>query len=106
MGDPPGDASLYPEGQPTGVITADCIKFRVSHLLPDPSFFVYAIRSNLVRSQIAGITMGVAQTKMSLERFKGIALPVPPAAEQQEITRRVTALLTSADAVEQRIVAA
>lgn len=89
MGAPPGDACLYPGAAPTAIITADCIKFRPSTLLPAKRFFVYAINSPTVKPQIADITKGVAQMKVSLGRFEGIALPLPPAAEQTRIVAEV-----------------
>jgi hypothetical protein len=49
------------------------------------------------------ITMGVAQPKVSLERFRRIAIPLPPIEEQGEITRRVATLLRLGDAVEHRV---
>ena len=78
MGDPPGDACLYPVTSPRAIITADCVKFRLSHLGGDPRFFVYAINSPMVQPQIAAITKGVAQQKISLSRFSHIQLPVAP----------------------------
>jgi type I restriction enzyme S subunit len=85
MGEPPGDACLYPDAMPDAIITADCIKWTLSLQLPDKKFFVHAINSELVKSEIRGITKGVAQLKVSLERFRGIAVPLPPLAEQQRI---------------------
>ena len=84
MGEPPGDASLYPESCPTAVITADCIKLRVAQGL-SPKFFTYAINAPVVRNQIGDITKGVAQQKISLGRFSTLALPLPPADEQRQI---------------------
>jgi type I restriction enzyme S subunit len=86
MGDPPGDSSIYPKHLPTAIITADCIKFRLTSQIPFAEFFVYAIRSDLVHSQILSITKGVAQLKVSLSRFRSIALPLPPLKEQERIT--------------------
>ncbi|MCW5600278.1 restriction endonuclease subunit S [Nitrosomonas sp.] len=34
MGDPPGDVCIYPANRPTAIITADCIKLRLSSNLP------------------------------------------------------------------------
>ncbi|MBA3810219.1 MAG: hypothetical protein H0X27_00970 [Caulobacteraceae bacterium] len=33
MGDPPGDAAIYPSGFPNAVITADCIRWRPTPLM-------------------------------------------------------------------------
>jgi len=89
MGDPPGDACLYPEARPPAIITADCIKWTLPLALSQRYFFVYSINSSLVRGQILGITKGVAQLKVSLERFKSVAVPLPPLAEQEQIVTEV-----------------
>jgi len=103
MGDPPGDGCVYPEGHPLAVITADCIKIRISPRLPDPRFFVHAINSTLLRNQMFKITRGVAQTKVSLERFKTLALPLPPILEQIEIVKRVESLFRLVTNIEGRV---
>ncbi len=103
MGEPPGDACLYPVGRPLAIITADCIKFRLCSSLDNPNYFVYAINSNVVRSQICSITLGVAQKKISLERFKTIALPLPPVEEQQAIVQEIETRLSVCDKIEQDI---
>ena len=97
MGDPPGDACLYPESAPTAVITADCIRLKLSRLIDkSKSFLVHSINSRLVRDQIRQITKGVAQQKMSLFRFSSIALPLPPLSEQTKIAREVDRRLSAA----------
>jgi type I restriction enzyme S subunit len=100
MGEPPGDASLYPENRPHAIITADCIKLRLTNLIVSKSFFVNAINSQLVAKQIAPITRGVAQKKISLDRFRDIALPLPPIAEQHQILAEVEARTTAIDHLE------
>lgn len=100
MGEPPGDATLYPEELPDAIATADCITWSLSPLLYEKQFFVHAIHSPVVKVQIARITKGVAQQKMSLARFKTLAVPVPPLAEQAEIVRRVENLFAYAERIE------
>ena len=82
MGEPPGDADVYPDNQPAGVITADCIKVSCWPGLLKPDCLKAAINSYIGQRQIKPITQGVAQKKVSLGRFAGIAIPIPPAAEQ------------------------
>ena len=93
MGEPPGDSSIYPIGAPKAVITADCIKWRVA---PDlsPKFFMYALRAETTKRQIATRTRGVAQKKVSLERFRDLALPLPPLPEQRRIVARIEELFS------------
>jgi type I restriction enzyme S subunit len=89
MGEPPGDAALYPIGAPKAIITADCIKWRLADDLRVQRFFVYAIRSKLVQQQIQNRTCGVAQKKISLERFRDLAIPLPPLPEQRRIVAEI-----------------
>nr|WP_221208012.1 restriction endonuclease subunit S [Pseudoduganella violacea] len=85
MGEPPGDADVYPGDQPPAIITADCIKIRCWNGLLRPHFLKSVINSHIGKQQIEPITQGVAQKKVSLGRFSSLALPVPPAVEQAEI---------------------
>jgi type I restriction enzyme, S subunit len=98
MGDPPGDACRYPDDAPDAIITADCIKWTIHDHVCFPNFYVHFINSAAGRSQILEKTTGVAQQKVSLDRFRQIFVPVPPPAEAAEILRRVSdALAASAD---------
>lgn len=96
MGDPPGDCCVYPRHRPAGVITADCIKLTLDRALVHRSFYLHAFRSALVQRQIQRASRGVAQRKVSLERFRPIAIPVAPPAEQARLAEAVDRLLSIA----------
>lgn len=85
MGEPPGDAVVYPAGLPLAVITADCIKVRCVADCINASFVAAAINSHLCKTQIRPMTMGVAQKKVSLGRFSRLAIPLPSTGEQVAI---------------------
>ena len=102
MGDPPGDAALYPRGRPQAIITADVIKWTAPSFM-DSRFLVFATRSPLCQQQIQGITKGVAQKKVSLGRFAKIAYPLPPLAEQHRIVDEIDRRFSILDAVEAAI---
>lgn len=85
MGEPPGDADVYPSGQPIAVITADCIKIRPRLEMIDAHYLASVINSPLGARQIKPMTQGVAQKKVSLGRFSSLAIPLPPKSEQDEI---------------------
>jgi len=102
MGDPPGDSAIYPEGFPEAVITADAIKLQVASTY-SLRFILYALRSPLLRRQILSQTKGVAQKKVSLERFTKIAIPIPPFAEQERIADEVERRFSVLDQVEATI---
>ena len=103
MGEPPGDACLYPESKPIAVITADCIKWRVAENLADKKYIVYAINSSVMQKQIKTITRGVAQKKVSLDRFRGLSVPLPPLEEQRQIVAEVERRLSVAREVESAV---
>jgi type I restriction enzyme, S subunit len=89
MGEPPGDAAVYPVGHPDGVITADVIKFSLN-TKAIPAYVALAISSPMIRRQFREITRGVAQQKVSLGRFRrSICIPIPEVSEQYEIVRIV-----------------
>lgn len=85
MGDPPGDADVYPSGMPPAVITADVIKLTVEPRMAHPNFVATALYAESVREQVLEAAQGVAQQKMSLERFEKIRVPLPPRAEQDAL---------------------
>lgn len=97
MGDPPGDVALYPGTAPQGIITADCIKWRLSPMLAEAKFFIYALRSKPVQKQILERTRGVAQKKVSLESFRDIAIPLPPLSDQRRIVAEIEKQFTRLD---------
>ena len=99
MGEPPGDADIYPDGQPEGIITADCIKIRCFAGLMRPDFLKAAINSHIGRTQIVPMTQGVAQKKVSLGRFSSLAVPLPPFDEQKSIMDAL--LVADAEAITQ-----
>lgn len=91
MGEPPGDADVYPDDQPPAVITADCIKIRCWPGLVKPEFLKAVINSHIGKRQIEPMTQGVAQKKVSLGRFISLAVPIPPADEQVLIVQKLIA---------------
>lgn len=103
MGEPPGDPAIYPAGRPTAIVTADCIKLTPEASLTSSAFLRLSIRSPVVREQIGEQTMGVAQQKLSLTRFKEVRTPLPPIPEQHRIVEKVEALLGQVNRVKERL---
>lgn len=103
MGDPPGDCTIYPEKRQEAVITSDCLKFRVWDTYFSREYFSYCINSTLVKKQLGLITQGVAQKKISLERFKTVLFPIPSTDEQYQTVQEIEQRLSIADQVEQTI---
>lgn len=93
MGDPPGDTTVYPNTRPPGIITADCIKLTANKLVTSSEFLAFSLRAPYVKKSLLEQTKGVAQQKLSLERFRQIPLPLPPLAEQYRIVSKLESLL-------------
>jgi type I restriction enzyme S subunit len=100
MGDPPGDCEIYPIGRKNAIITADCLKFRVWSDHVNRKFYKYCINSNLIKKQLGLITQGVAQKKISLERFKSLRFPLPTTTEQERIVEEIESRLSICDQLE------
>jgi type I restriction enzyme, S subunit len=103
MGDPPGDVCIYPDGMPDGVITADCIKIRLHPYLENPRYVAFSIESTSGRRQLLERTQGVAQLKVSLARFRDVAIPLPPLIEQQRIAETLERQLSFVDVIGERL---
>ena len=99
MGDPPGDTAVYPSGRPTAVLTADCIK-ATPHRDLSGSYIALAIESPSCAAQIAEMTSGVAQQKVSLAKIRGLSIPVAPDAEQERIVVAIEEAFSKLDAGE------
>ena len=99
MGDPPGDSAIYPSGLPHPIITADVIRLNPSDRF-DVQYLLYATKSSFFRLQIQLATKGVAQKKVSLERFSKIHFPIPPYAEQVRIVNEIDRRFSVLDQVE------
>ncbi|WP_429135039.1 restriction endonuclease subunit S [Aeromonas hydrophila] len=106
MGSPPGDVTIYPEGRPDAVITADCIKISVDDTAYNKKYMLFAMKSPLFKNRVVNISAGVAQQKVNLKRFRELSIPVPFIDEQTEIVRRVEQLFAYADTIEQQAKAA
>lgn len=106
MGDPPGDCEIYPAESPMAVLTADCLKFRLWADFADHQLYKSCINSNLVRKQLGLITKGVAQKKISVDRFKTIYLPLMCVNEQKQISRELDEKFSVIDQLETTIATA
>ena len=103
MGDPPGDCAIYPENLPVGIITSDCLKFRIWDKYINRKYIKYCIETTLIKKQLGVITKGVAQKKISLERFKTLLFPIAPLQEQHQIVREIESRLSVCDKLEETI---
>ncbi|WP_052507453.1 restriction endonuclease subunit S [Desulfonatronovibrio magnus] len=103
MGDPPGDCTIYPENNSIAILTADCLKFRVWEKFADRRYVMNCLKNVYVKKQLGLITKGVAQKKISTERFKTLKLPITNLNEQQAIVSEIETRLSVCDQLEKTI---
>ncbi|MCT7952947.1 restriction endonuclease subunit S [Ancylothrix sp. C2] len=63
---------------------------------------LYALKSEFVFTQATKVATGTAQLTVTLSGLRRIKVPLIPAAEQQEIVRRIQSLFGTADKIEQQ----
>jgi type I restriction enzyme S subunit len=92
VGDPPGIAAVYPDGQPIAVVTQDVIRIRVSPQEAIAEFIVGYLNSSIGMWKVAGITIEATRARFSLKDFKGVKIELPPIKLQHEFACRVGAV--------------
>lgn len=103
MGDPPGDCEIYPANAPVAVLTADCLKIKIWDEFLERMFFKFCIKSHSIKEQLGLITSGVAQKKISVDRFKTICFPLPSREEQKQIVAEIESRLSVCEKIEEAI---
>src|SRR5262249_4437952 len=92
VGDPPGVAAVYPEGQPAGIVTQDVIRIRVLRDTAFPEFIAAYLNSAVGRCKVAGITIRATRARFALKDFKALNVELPPIAFHYEFAYRVNAI--------------
>ncbi|MCP4668453.1 MAG: hypothetical protein GY849_19080, partial [Deltaproteobacteria bacterium] len=90
MGLPPCISSVYPNGMPMGIITADIIRMTVNEKKVDAHWLSSAINHDRVTRQVAAITAGVTRPKVTLADFRSLKIAMPDLSEQNSINSVVT----------------
>jgi len=78
---------------------------KVLPIPPLTGFLTLALRSEPLQAQMQRDIKASSQPDLGLDYIKRFAIPLPPPVEQDEIVRRVIALFSRADVIEQRLAA-
>lgn len=106
MGAPPPRACIVPEHIGPAVVKADCVRFKPAPSVASAQFLGFALNTDMIKNLAASVVHGVSRPRLNLGEVKQIQLPLAPLEEQQEIVRRVDALLKLANAIETRVLLA
>jgi len=85
VGDPPGAAAVYPQGEPSGIVTQDVIRIRVNQSKVSAKYLVYFLNSTAGQALIDSIAIEATRTRVSLADYKNSLCLLPPRDEQDLI---------------------
>ena len=103
LGDPPGEAAIYPEGIGPAMVTPDVIKLDVNVSIAMPEFVMNFYNSEISTSFITKLAFGTTRLRVTLPIFKALPVPIPPLEEQREIVRVITEKNDAANRLEDEI---
>ena len=93
VGDPPGDACVYPTGSISGIVTQDVVRIRVDQKTVNPYFLSYLLISNVGRYLVKQVSVEATRGRFSLADLKGIRFPFPSIEEQEDVVLELSATL-------------
>lgn len=103
LGDPPGEACIYPKHYGTAMVTPDVLKMNVDENIVDKKYLTYFFNSPVCKEIISDLAFGATRLRIDIAMFKGFPIPLPPKNEQAEIVSQVERLFIFTDLIEQRV---
>jgi type I restriction enzyme S subunit len=85
VGNPPGTAAVYPETEPSGIVTQDVIRIKTDPRRVNAEFIVYWLNSDAGQASIDQISVESTRMRVDLESYKSLRIWLPPIDEQSEI---------------------
>jgi type I restriction enzyme S subunit len=99
VGDPPGLAAVYPQGEVEGIVTQDVIRLRVDPEKANAEYVRWLLNSKYGQTQIDHISVEATRTRVGLGEYKQLRFFVPPLHEQNAITDFLDAETIKLDAL-------
>ncbi|QTO18689.1 restriction endonuclease subunit S [Burkholderia seminalis] len=99
VGDPPGLATVYPQGEVNGIVTQDVIRLRVDPVKASAEYVRWLLNSKYGQTQIDHISVESTRTRVGLGEYKQLRFFVPPLHEQTAIADFLEAETTKLDAL-------
>ncbi|MBU4262193.1 MAG: restriction endonuclease subunit S [Proteobacteria bacterium] len=85
VGDPPGDAAIYPEDAPSGIVTQDVVRIKLNDEIADSQYLTLLFNSKYGRFVIRTVSVEATRGRFSLGDFKSLRFVMPPLNEQRQI---------------------
>lgn len=103
LGDPLGLACEVPNSFDSGIIVADLVRLRANTSVCSKKFIIYLLNSPVVIAQLEKHIKGSTRPRINLGIIRGLELPLPPLAEQEEIAHRLETMLAQVEATQARL---
>jgi type I restriction enzyme S subunit len=100
LGNPPGEACIYPIDEGTAMVTPDVIKMNVDIAVAEPAYLMHFFNSPIAKEIVKGLAFGATRLRIDIAMFKNFPIPLASRSEQIEIVRLITQLFDYADKVE------
>jgi len=97
VGDPPGDACVYPLDSVSAIITQDVVRIRVDRTAIDSDFLSFLLVSEMGRYLVKLVSVEATRGRFSLADLKSVRLPIPPLVEQKTIAKHLSSILVRID---------
>jgi type I restriction enzyme, S subunit len=102
-----GRCCVVPEDLETAIITKHVYRITPDRKIVNPHYLMYSLLGDpTVQSQIQGQIRGQTRPGINGKILKAVSIATPPISEQDEIVRRVDALLELADKIDRRVTVA
>lgn len=99
VGDPPGDACVYPIDEQSAVVTQDVVRIRLDTGTSDSDFLSFLLISAFGRHLVKLVSVEATRGRFSLADLKSLRFPIPDIQEQKNIARYLKEKLKKAESV-------
>lgn len=99
VGDPPGDACVYPIDEQSAVVTQDVVRIRLDTDTSDSDFLSFLLISALGRHLVKLVSVEATRGRFSLADLKSLRFPVPYLQEQKQIAKYLKEKLKRVESV-------
>ncbi len=106
LGDPPGEACIYPRDAGTAMVTPDVLKMSVDSRVALTEYLQAFFNSPNCKDMVRDLAFGATRLRIDIAMFKNFPIPLPPLDEQVEIISKVGELFEHANTVEKQYNAA
>ncbi|EQA0897795.1 restriction endonuclease subunit S [Escherichia coli] len=104
VGDPPGDAAIYPSDAPSGIVTQDVVRIKLNDEIVDTQYLTFLLNSTYGRFVVRTVSVEATRGRFSLGDFKSLRFVMPPLHEQRQIVKIVVSHISPILNLEDKVI--